>query len=359
MGRRENRSKKSSKKKILIIALIAIILIAGIVTAICLTGGGNEGETTETAVEPEEEIKVVLKKLNIVDVESKSRPYAVMINNNHAAWPQCGVQDAYLVYELVAEGGITRMMALYKDADTAKIGSVRSARHYFLDYVEENDAIFVHWGGSDLAYSRISSSNINDIDGMSAGSNTFFRDTSLNRAYEHTGFTSMKELKEFAEEKGYDRDTTADLLLNYSVAEVDLSAQEGAVPANSVYIRYSDYHSTSYEYDSENKVYKRSMSGTANVDLVTGEQYTAKNIITYQVYNYTISGDDKGRQEFNNTGTGTGYYITNGYAVPITWEKASHSSQTVYKYANGEEIDVNDGNTFIQIQPQGQTLTIE
>ena len=354
MGRIDN--KKANKKKVLIIALVSIVLIIGVVLGIIFLGGNS---TTETAVEPDEEIKVVLKKVKIVDEDSKSRPYAVMINNNHAAWPQCGVQDAYLVYELVAEGGITRMMALYKDADTAKIGSVRSARHYFLDYAEENDAIFVHWGGSDLAYSRITSSGINDIDGMSVGGNTFFRDTSLNRAYEHTGFTDMKELKKLAAEKGFDRDTTADLLLNYSVEEVKLNDIEGAIPANSVYIRYSDYHSTSYEYDEENKVYKRSMSGTPNTDLVTGEQYTAKNIITYQVYNYTISGDDKGRQEFNNVGTGTGYYITNGYAAPITWEKTSHSSQTVYKYANGEEIDVNDGNTFIQIQPQGQALTIE
>ncbi|MBE5819360.1 MAG: DUF3048 domain-containing protein [Clostridiales bacterium] len=359
MGRRENRKSKTNKNKILIIVLIAVVLVVGIVCGIIFLGG-NKNETTQTAVEPSEEaMKVVLKEIDIVDVNSKSRPYAVMINNNHAAWPQSGVQDAYLVYELIAEGGITRMMALYKDADTAKIGSVRSARHYFLDYAEENDAIFVHWGGSDLAYSRISSSGINDIDGMSAGGNTFFRDTSLNRAYEHTGFTNMKELKELAAEKGIDRDTNKDLLLNYSVNEVDLSKKENAIPANSVYIRYSDYHSTSYEYDEENKFYKRSMSGTPNTDLVTGEQYTAKNIITYQVYNYTISGDDKGRQEFNNVGTGKGYYITDGYAVPITWEKTSHSSQTVYKYENGEEINVNDGNTFIQIQPQGQTLTIE
>ena len=105
-------------------------------------------------------MNIVIKKLQIVDEDSKTRPYAVMINNNHAAWPQCGVQDAYLVYEIIAEGGITRMMALYKDQDTAKIGSIRSARHYFIDYVEENDAIFVHWGGSPQAYSRISSSRI-------------------------------------------------------------------------------------------------------------------------------------------------------------------------------------------------------
>ena len=85
-------------------------------------------------------------KVKIIDVNSKSRPIAVSINNNHAAWPQAGLQDAYLSYELIAEGGITRILAFFKDTNTEKIGSVRSARHYFLDYVLENDAIFVHYG---------------------------------------------------------------------------------------------------------------------------------------------------------------------------------------------------------------------
>ena len=102
------------------------------------------------------------------------------------------------------------------------------------------------------------------------------------------------------------------------------------------------------------------MSGKPNVDLETGEQYTAKNIIVYSVRNYTLNdGEDKGRQELDNIGSGSGYLITGGYAVPITWEKESHSEQTIYRYANGEEIVVNDGNTFIQICPSDADITIE
>ena len=99
------------------------------------------------------------------------------------------------------------------------------------------------------------------------------------------------------------------------------------------------------------------MSGEPHVDAETGDQYTVKNIIVISVANQSY--DSYGRQELDNIGTGEGYYITDGYAVPITWEKDSRSSQTVYKYANGKEIKVNDGNTFIQIQPEGETLTIE
>ena len=136
---------------------------------------------------------------------------------------------------------------------------------------------------------------------------------------------------------------------------------EGAIPANKVFIDYSASRSTTFEYDTVNKVYLRSQ-GTAkgnyiHEDAVTKKQYTTKNIITYQVPNRTL--DAKGRQELTTVGSGDGYYITNGYAVPIKWEKSSHTSQTKYRYLDGKEIDVNDGNTYIEIQPKNRKLTIE
>ena len=342
-NRRNNQSRNlnqsgKSGTKLLIIILAIIIVIAGILLAVKLLNKG-ENETTEIGQVIEEKPE---PQVQIVDVNSKTRPYAVMINNNHAAWPQCGLQDAYLVYEIIVEGGISRMMALYKDVYPTKVGSIRSARHYFIDYAEENDAIYIHWGGSPQAYSRINK-GINDLDGIALEGSVFFRDKSLNRAYEHTGFVNLEKAKKYAEGKGYTRDTEKDLLLNYSAEEIDLSIDTSATSAGEVILKYSDYHTTSYEYDEENKVYKRSMSGKANVDLETGEQYTAKNIIVYKVKNYTLAGKNKGRQELENIGSGNGYYISNGYSVPITWEKSSHSGQTVYKYENGEEITVNDG----------------
>ena len=350
-----NGATKKGKMKILIIGLIALIVIAGILLAVKILNKGqaettSNGEMAEVKDEPQ---------VQIVDVNSKTRPYAVMINNNHAAWPQCGLKDAYLVYEIVAEGGITRMMALYKDTYPTKVGSVRSARHYFIEYAEENDAIFVHWGGSPQAYSKLNS-GIDNLDGIALEGTMFFRDTSLNRAYEHTGFVNLEKAKTYAEQQGYTRDSKKDLLLNYSAEEIDLNANESAQVADTVKLEYSDYHTTSYEYDAENKVYKRSMSGKANVDLATGEQYTAKNIIVYKVRNYTLNdGENKGRQGLDNVGSGTGYYISNGQAVSITWEKESTSAQTVYKYTNGEELVVNDGNTFIQILPTDGEISIK
>lgn len=350
-------TKKKGGAKALVIVLLLLIVVAGIMLTLKMFNKDEiEVANNQNSEAPQ---KVDEPQVQIVDVNSKTRPYAVMINNNHAAWPQCGLQDAYLVYEIIAEGGISRMMALYKDTYPTKVGSVRSARHYFIEYAEENDAIFIHWGGSPQAYSKLSQ-GINSLDGIALEGSMFFRDKSLNRAYEHTGFVDLEKAKTYAAEKGYTRDAKKDLLLNYSAKEIDLSTNESLQVADSVELEYSDYHTTSYEYDKENKVYKRSMSGKANVDLETGEQYTAKNIIVYKVRNYTLNdGENKGRQELENVGSGTGYYITNGQAVSITWEKTSESSQTVYKYSNGQEITVNDGNTFIQILPINGEIEIE
>ena len=300
--------------------------------------------------------KEPVKKLQIVDESSKSRSYAVMINNNHRAWPHAGLQESIVNYEIITEGGITRFLAVYKDNIPEQIGSVRSSRPYFLDYALENDAIYIHWGGSDLAYSDMSKLGIDHIDGIRYEGSYFFRDRSLNRAYEHTGFTRGSMIKEGATALGFRTESDKGNLLNYSVDYIDLSKYEGTIKADNVEIEYSSYQTTSYKYDEENKVYLRSMCDEAHVDLITGKQYTAKNIITYQVKNRSY--DDYGRQELDNIGSGEGYYISEGYATPITWEKTCRSCKTIYKYSDGNELKVNDGNTWIQIQPVGKVLDI-
>lgn len=292
-------------------------------------------------------------KITIVDQESKTRPIAVMINNHAQARPyHSGLQDANIVYEMIVEGGITRMMAIFKDKDTARIGSVRSSRHYFLDYALENDAIYVHFGWSPQAESDISSLKINNINGLY--DSAFTRDTSLPVDYEHTAITSMDSIKSVANSKGYRVDYNSDDVLNeqvlkYSTKRIDLSGSDDSIVANNVSVTYSYYMTSSYKYDKENEYYLRFANDTAHTDYITKEQYHFKNIIIINVKNYSI--DSYGRQGLDNIGTGSGYFITNGYARPITWEKTSREAKTKYKYQDGTEITVNDDNTFIQIVP--------
>jgi len=342
-----------NNKKILYIGIGMLLLLLALI--LFLTSKNDETHIPGIKEDLKQEEKEE-KKVSIVDEKTKSRPFAVMINNAPAARPlQSGLQDAYIIYEIIVEGGLTRYLALFLDQTTSRIGSIRSSRHYFLDYALENDAIYVHHGQSPQAQSDFSKLGIDRI--VADNSKTGWRDKTLNVASEHTLFTSIDKLTNGIKNKRTERKN--DLLLNYSAEDIDLSKITNSQVANNVLVKYSESVTSTYEYDAENQVYKRSVNGKAHKDYVTKEQYTFKNIIAYSVENYNINdGSGKGRQEINNIGTGEGYYISNGYATKITWTKKDRSSQTVYKYASGEEIKVNDGNTFIQIYPKGKSIEI-
>lgn len=349
------RRKKRLKKKFLLIFFLLIII--GVSAIFCI----DKGKLSKTISKVKDALPVSeVKKLQIINEDSNTRPVAVMINNHSSARPyHTGLQDAYIIYEILVEGGYTRYMALFKDSDVENIGSVRSARHYFLDYALENDAVYVHWGWSPEAESDIKELGVDNINGLSHEQSYFYRDNSLNVGYEHRGFTKMSLINKGIDNFKYRNTSNKKMLLNYSVDEIDLSKVKDAVAANEVTISYSGIASTNYKYDSDSKTYLRYVNNVEHKDYSTKKQYTVKNIITYQVSNSTLTGDVKGRQEIDNIGSGTGYYISNGYAVPIKWSKKSRTAQTVYSYMDGTELKVNDGNTYIQIQPKSRNLTIE
>lgn len=334
-------------KKVIIILLTIGILVAG--------GYIGYKNFDFDKIKHKVDKKIEKPKLKIFDEDSDARVIGVTINNHHDAWPHAGLEESFLNYELIAEGGITRILAFYKDKNAEKIGSVRSARHYFIDYMLENDAIFVHYGHSYLALSDIRSLGIDNIDGMFSET-PFYRDNSLNRDYEHTAFTSTTLINKEIENKGIRNTSDKGMVLKYSIKDNKINKREDAEKADEVFIDYSNYTNTKYIYDEETQLYKRYMDDTPHTDLITGKQYTAKNIIVYKIK--SIAVDSYGRQNLENIGSGEGYYVSNGYAVPITWSKANRSSKTVYKYSDGSEIKVNDGNTWIQIQPQNKLLDI-
>lgn len=337
---------------VLLIALVVLFFVFGTGKKDLVDKQEEEVQTEEPEATPEPEVP----KVQIIDLDSKSRNIAVMINNIRTVWGyQSGLQDAYLVYEMIVEGGYTRLMAIYKDKMPERIGSVRSARPYYLDYALENDALYIHFGGSDQALSDVRTLGIQNVNFLYDSG--FWRDRSLGLATEHTAFTSMENINQQVSKKGYRTTTDVSPVFHYSAVDVDLASHGTVMSANRVYIDYSGSRNTSFDYDPINKVYYRSQNEIAHKDYITGNQYTAKNIITYQVRNYSL--DSYGRQALDNIGSGKGYYITNGQAVEITWEKKSRGEKTVYRYMDGTEIELNDGNTYVEIQPLGRTLTIE
>lgn len=350
---RANRAKEKQKKgsaKIFVIILILLIIIAGVLLAMKIMNKGQIEISNTNAVEnneliPQEEVK--LPKT----FASNTRPIAVMIDNNINAMPQAGLLEADLIYELIVEGGETRMMIVLQDKELDRVGPIRSSRHNFLDYALENDAIYVHYGWSPQAKSDISNLNVNNINGIYESATSFWRDSS--KYAPHNAVTSTENIKKIASREGYRITTKTTPVLNYVVDEVNL---EDGQSADTITIPYSDHNTVKYTYDADKKEYTRYSRGEKQIDWNSDKTITTKNIIITFAKNTSI--DSYGRQNIENIGNLDGYYITNGKAIKIQCEKTSRTSQTVYKDLDGNEINVNDGKTFIQICPLNAKVSI-
>lgn len=358
-----SKGKKKRLKKTPIFLLILLIAIGGVVYYFLnnkdkvpsLNGVINTvDKTIKKKVEP--------PKLKIINEDSNNRNIAVMINNVNAAWKyQAGLSKAYIVYTLLAEGGITREMAVFRDniEDDMKIMSIRSSRHYYLDYALENDAIYVHWGWSPYAQSDIKKYKVNNINGLYYEGSYFQRDKEVRKhvSSEHTGYITIANIKKASEKLKYRTTSDSPLVLSYNVTPIDLSKNTDVKDVEHLEIRYSAYYTAKYDYDETTKKYVKTQNKTEMYDYNNNERIAFKNIITYQVPYASIAGDKKGRLNATTVGSGTGYFISEGKYVPITWEKTDRTSKTVYKYKDGTPLVVNDGNTAIEIQPKGQKIT--
>ncbi len=349
---------KQNKKYLVIESLILLVII--ILVVIAVLGIINKDNDTHQNLDNSSSgnKEPVKENISIIDVNSKSRPIAVMIDNSDEARKvQRGLQDAYLVYEIINYAdGRTRFEALYKDANVAEIAPIRSARHYHLDYALENDAIFVHWGYSPLAEIQIKSLKINNINGLVYGNTYFWTPDISGVNVSHRRFTSIEKLQEGIEKFKYRTETDTANLLNYSLKEIDNSNASDSTKASEVTLYYAKNNYVTYKYDSAQKTYLRYVKGEEHIDNGTNKQLTVKNIIAYKIKNVTMDSAD--HQDLKNIGSGDGYYITDGVARSIKWSKECRECQTKYSYLNGEEIMVNDGNTFIQIIPDSQELKI-
>ncbi len=350
MKKNMNNVKRNSlsKNKIILIIVIVGFIFTGIFIYFFMN------YKKEKSKEKKPEIKIQ-KRLTIFDEESNSRPIAIMIDNNVGNELHEGLQESYLNYEIIVEGGLTRIMAIFKDKNIESIGPVRSSRHYFLDYALESDCIYTHFGWSKYAKAQMEKLGVNNINGL-YDSAPFWRVNTI--AAPHNVFTSIPKIYEYAKTKNYNNESQNWQLFNYSVDEVYLNKEEDSdvIIANKVIIPYSS-QIRSYTYNNEKKTYLRFMNEKPHIDAKTREQYNYKNIIIEYVKNYSM--DKKDRQDLNTVGSGTGYYITNGYAKKINWEKLSRNEKTKYTYSDGTEIILNDGNTFIQIVPLEKSVTIE
>lgn len=343
------KRKKRKKRNITLIIVIIILILIGIYYFL-----PNKSEIKIPFIDINT-TKAEKKKLTTYDEDSNKRPIAVMIDNNVGYASQVGLQDAFVTYEAIVEGGLTRIMAIFKDSNTELIGPVRSSRHYFLDYALEYDAIYAHYGWSTFAENDIKSLGVNNINGLYRNA-AYWRDTKI--AAPHNVFTNIETLYNDAARLGYKTTSNDWEALSLTSDTIDLAKlSDESVVANKVTIPYSNSQVRSYAYDSERQVYLRYMNRNAHIDRDSKEQYHYKNIIIIKVSNHSL--DSYGRQDLDTTGVHEAYYITNGYARKINAKKNTRSGQTVYTYDDGSEVKLNDGNTIIQIEPTNMTPSFE
>lgn len=342
------------KVKITALLLATIMLLAG-----CGADTTVKEDTSAQGELPKEEItdpeKLAAVNFLKQHVNTDARPIAVMVDNdNDDARPQEGLNDAYLIYEMVVEGGATRFMAFYRNADTEKIGPIRSSRHYFLDYVMENDAIYTHFGWSPKAMQDISALGINKINGiLGTDEDIFWREKKF-RGDWHSAYTSIEKITEMAKTKGYKVATDHKNAIEYADEYVNIGSEKAA---NEVTLKYSYKYTTGYSFDAETQTYHKSINNKPHL-MQSGDAVGVRNIII-QLIGDTSLGDGSDRRNVNTTGSGKGYYITGGEYEEIIWSKPSRRENTVYKKQDGTPLVINPGKTIINIISPAAGIDIE
>ena len=317
----------------------------------------SDGSGTVDTAKGEMSANPLNGELTPIKAEEESvslRPLAVMVNNHPDARPQSGLIYADLVYEIVAEGGITRFLAFFLGTTPEKIGPVRSTREYYLVLVKElGDAMLMHIGWSPQALVAIESWPVRSL---GRGGGTFWRDNPRDVAIEHTAYTNGVELREIAQGLGWEGRREFDVWK----FKDEKKGYETAPAANSVTIDfwYKGDFTSIFNYDATTNSYLRSMGYDSNdlpiphVDQETGEQIKVKNVIVQFAVENSIVGDDKSRLDYELIGSGNALIFLDGKVLNATWSKSERDTRTKFFDAStGEEIEYNRGKFWISIVP--------
>lgn len=354
-------------------AITALMLAAALAASGC---GKKEAETeatkaqtemsveTETQTETETETELVVPKGKAVsnltgeivdEAVNNRRPVALMINNVQEALPQSGISQADILYEAVVESKITRMMAVFQNYESLeKVGPLRSARHYYLDFAHDEEAIYGHFGWSIFAQNRINEEGIKTLQLMAGGLNSDYYRAS-DRVAPHNVYMTGEQIVHAIGTFGADTALPQNYESRLKFNGQDTELTDGQT-ANTVDISLSS--KARLEYDAENKVYKKFQYDGPQMDDVNNEQLTFKNVII-QYAPYSCIDVPSDCQDIALTGSGRGMYITDGKAVNITWKKDDlKTDYTRYYTEDGKQLKLNPGKSYIAVIPTDYTVTL-
>ncbi|NLY79679.1 MAG: DUF3048 domain-containing protein [Lysinibacillus sp.] len=276
--------------------------------------------------------------------EITMRPIIATINNHPAARPQSGLKSADVVYEMLAEGDVTRFLALFQSEIPDNIGPIRSARSYFIELADGLDAFYIAHGYSPEAKQMLENGIVDNINGMHYDGTIFKR--SKERKAPHNSYIAGENLETAAEK------VNASLLYQKKVSYTYYNEEESVkigTPAEEIHVRYSsseNFNST-YSYDPVSNTYSRSSGGTITTDLLTGEPIALANVLAFEMEHWVI--DNQGRREIDIFSGGKAYVFQEGMMREVRWENIDGVLTAVE--ADGSEVKLVPGKTWINFVP--------
>lgn len=299
------------------------------------------------------------------------RPLAVMIENHVDARPQSGLSYADVVYEAVAEGGITRFMALYYcNLSDVQVGPVRSARTYFLDWLSEYNALYAHVGGANApgpadALGQIIKYGIKDLNQFSIGFPVFWRDYQrLGHpvATEHTMYSTTARLWAVGAKRGWTATDSAGIRWDDNFIPWKFKDDKGGGSTTNITVTFwqsQGGYDVNWIYDAASNSYKRNNGGSAHMDLDDNTQLSAKNIVVQFEKESHANDGYPGNVHllYGTIGTGKALIFQDGNVIEGRWIKASRTARSKYVDSSGKEVEFNRGQIWIETVPEGAKVS--
>jgi len=266
---------------------------------------------------------------------SEQKPLGIMVENFASIRPQSGLSKACVVFEALAEGGITRFMAVFNHNTVKKIGPVRSARPYYVALATGFDAIYAHAGGSTVGLQKVKEYGVDSFDYNHMAA--YWRQSGIGAP--HNLFTATSKLRSEAAKAGL-KDA------DYTGFSFDKEKLKGS-KATGIKIKFSSAaYEVKYLYDAKTKKYKRFNGGNEHIDANTKKQITPSNIVAVRA---ATSMYDALTLNVAIIGKGEGYFFRNGKVIPIAWEKKAADSQITFQNKEGEEVKFAPGQIWVEI----------
>ncbi|MDM5296580.1 DUF3048 domain-containing protein [Peribacillus simplex] len=276
------------------------------------------------------------------DEGSEQRAVAVMINNHPKARPQSGLSEADMVYEMLAEGDITRFLAIFQSETPSQIGPIRSARDYYIELAKGLDCIYVCHGNSPEAKTMLDKGYIDNLNGLYYDGTLFHR--SADRKAPHNSYISFEDIQKGVKEKGYEMNGAPEPYTFLSKEEAAGLQGEQALKTEISY--GSDEYDVKYEYDATEEKYKRYSNGEQTVEYKSNKPILLDNILIIEATHQVI--DDKGRRKIDLKSGGKGYLLQKGKANEVEWV---NKDGRIIPVKNDNEVGLIPGKTWINIIP--------